>query len=30
MNRFEIVSKYATAGLALPVRKTGQSAGYDF
>ena len=27
---FEIVSKYADAGLELPVRKTDESAGYDF
>ncbi len=27
---FEPVSKYADAGLALPVRKTEASAGYDF
>ena len=27
---FEPVSKYADAGLALPVRKTEMSAGYDF
>lgn len=26
---FEIVSAYAKAGIALPVRKTAQSAGYD-
>ena len=26
---FEIVSKYADAGLELPVRKTDESAGYD-
>ena len=29
MAKFEIVSKYADAGLELPVRKTAQSAGYD-
>lgn len=28
--KFEIVSKYADAGLSLPVRKTTKSAGYDF
>ena len=28
--KFEIVSKYADAGLNLPVRKTAASAGYDF
>lgn len=28
--KFEIVSKYADAGLNLPVRKTKGSAGYDF
>lgn len=28
--KFEIVSKYADAGLNLPVRKTIKSAGYDF
>ena len=28
--KFEIVSKYADAGLNLPVRKTAKSAGYDF
>lgn len=28
--KFEICSKYAGAGLALPVRKTAASAGYDF
>lgn len=28
--KFEIVSKYADAGLSLPVRKTAASAGYDF
>lgn len=28
--KFEIVSKYADAGLSLPVRKTVASAGYDF
>jgi dUTPase len=27
--RFEIVSKYANAGLELPTRKTAMSAGYD-
>ena len=26
---FEVVSKYADAGLELPVRKTEYSAGYD-
>ena len=29
MAKFEVVSKYADAGLALPVRKTQNSAGYD-
>lgn len=28
--KFEIISKYADAGLSLPVRKTKASAGYDF
>ena len=28
--KFEIVSKYADAGLSLPFRKTKASAGYDF
>ncbi len=28
--KFEIVSKYADAGLNLPIRKTAKSAGYDF
>lgn len=28
--KFEIVSKYADAGLSVPVRKTKGSAGYDF
>ncbi len=28
--RFEVVSKYADAGIHLPVRKTAASAGYDF
>ena len=28
--KFEVVSKYKDAGLALPVRKTTGSAGYDF
>lgn len=28
--KFEIVSKYADAGLSLPIRKTKASAGYDF
>ena len=27
--KFEFVEKYKDCGLALPVRKTGQSAGYD-
>ena len=27
---FEVISKYADAGLNLPVRKTKGSAGYDF
>ena len=30
MARFEVVSKYADAGLHLPVRATANSAGYDF
>jgi dUTP pyrophosphatase len=30
MIKFEIVSKYKHAGLSLPERKTGCSAGYDF
>lgn len=30
MAKFEIVSKYAGAGLALPKRATKYSAGYDF
>lgn len=30
MARFEVVSKYADAGLPLPVRATANSAGYDF
>ena len=29
MAKFEVVSKYESAGLAEPVRKTSQSAGYD-
>ena len=29
MAKFEVISKYANAGLALPVRKTEFSAGYD-
>ena len=29
MAKFEVVSKYADAGLTLPVRKTADSAGYD-
>ena len=28
--RFEVISKYADAGLNIPVRKTKGSAGYDF
>ena len=28
--KFEIVSKYADAGLNIPIRKTAKSAGYDF
>ena len=28
--KFEVISKYADAGLSLPVRKTKASAGYDF
>ena len=30
MAKFEVVSKYADAGLPLPVRATANSAGYDF
>lgn len=30
MINFEVVSKYRNAGIVLPVRKTSQSAGYDF
>lgn len=30
MAKFEVVSKYADAGLSLPVRATANSAGYDF
>ena len=30
MTKFEVVSKYADAGLPLPVRATANSAGYDF
>lgn len=30
MVKFEVVSKYADAGLSLPERKTAYSAGYDF
>jgi dUTPase len=30
MAKFEVVSKYADAGLSLPERKTAYSAGYDF
>ena len=30
MAKFEVVSKYANAGLPLPVRATANSAGYDF
>lgn len=30
MAKFEVVSKYADAGLPLPVRATTNSAGYDF
>ena len=29
MAKFEVISKYENAGLALPVRKTAHSAGYD-
>lgn len=29
MAKFEVVSKYADAGLVEPVRKTRYSAGYD-
>ena len=29
MAKFEVVSKYADAGLAMPIRKTALSAGYD-
>ena len=28
--KFEIVSKYADAGISLPIRKTEGAAGYDF
>lgn len=30
MAKFEVISKYENCGLSLPVRKTTQSAGYDF
>lgn len=30
MKRFEFISKYQDSGLALPERKTGSSAGFDF
>lgn len=30
MARFEIVSRFADKDISLPVRKTAQSAGYDF
>ena len=30
MTNFEIVSKYAGAGISLPTRATAHSAGYDF
>ena len=30
MIKFEFVEKYKDCGLALPVRKTAHSAGYDF
>lgn len=30
MSKFEVVSKYANAGLTLPTRSTGHAAGYDF
>lgn len=30
MAKFEKVSKYADADFAMPIRKTAQSAGYDF
>lgn len=30
MANFEIVSKYDSKGINLPIRKTAQSAGYDF
>lgn len=29
MAKFEVVSKYESAAPALPIRKTGESAGYD-
>ena len=29
MAKFEVVSKFAAAGINLPVRKTADSAGYD-
>lgn len=30
MAKFEVVNKYEDCGLVLPVRQTGQAAGYDF
>lgn len=30
MAKFEVISKYADSDITLPVRKTAQSAGYDF
>ena len=30
MAKFEFIEKYKDCGLALPVRKTAQAAGYDF
>lgn len=30
MARFEVVSRFADKNISLPVRKTAQSAGYDF
>lgn len=30
MAKFEVISKYEDCGLVLPIRQTGQAAGYDF
>jgi dUTP pyrophosphatase len=30
MAKFEIVSRFVDKDISLPVRKTAQSAGYDF